>query len=316
MLAFRAALAAYRDGWARVLHAPWLLVGLTAAAIAIVLPGVWDSGELGWRAATVAGDVTMVIGGAIETSVDTWEFADRGREPSTWLLTIAALVVGTFLAGGILDRYARQRPLDARTFWGMSGELAGRLLRLHALAALALLAIEALLAWVPTGFVGSVGVGEATYSPPTIELRDFLRFPLALAVLAFVDAARVRLVVERRRSVIFAVVAGARYLRRHATTVACLYALLLATEAVVLLLVAVLALAASVAVAGDEGFAYASQLLSAGLVLPALLSGASLTALFQATLAHAAYVAPPRLVWPDSPAVETLGERRDFPPAV
>jgi hypothetical protein len=116
--------------------------------------------------------------------------------------------------------------------------------------------------------------------------------------------------------VIFAIAAGARYLRRHATTVASLYALLLATEAVVLLLVAVVALTASMAAAGEEGFAIASQLLSAGLVLPALVSGASLTSLFQATLAHAAYVAPPRLVWPDSPAVETLGERRDFPPAV
>ena len=313
MLAFRAALAAYRDGWARVLHAPWLLVGLTAAALAIVVPGVWDTGELGWRSATVAGDVTMVIGGAIETAVDTWEFADRGSEPSTWLLTIVALVVGSFIAGGVLDRYARQRPVDARTFWGVSGELAGRLLRLHALAALALLAIERLLAWLPAGFVGSVGVGD---SLPAIELRDFLRFPLALTVLAFVDAARVRLVVERRRSVIFALAAGARYLRRHATTVASLYALLLATEAVVLLLVAVLALTASTAVAGEEGFAIASQLLSAALVLPALLSGAALTALFQSLLAHAAYVAPPRLVWPDSPAVETLGDRRDFPPAV
>jgi hypothetical protein len=306
-------------------------VGLTAAALAIVLPGVWDTGELGWRSATVAGDVTMVIGGAIETAVDTWEFADRGSEPSTWLLTIGALVVGTFLAGGVLDRYARQRPVDARTFWGVSGELAGRLLRLHALAALALLAIERLLAWLPAGGLGfdagtlswtfytpAGGAVSTTYSAsaPAIELRDFLRFPLALAALAFVDAARVRLVVERRRSVVFALVAGARYLRRHATTVASLYALLLATEAVVLLLVAVLALTASMAVAGEEGFAIASQLLSAALVLPALLSGASLTALFQSLLAHAAYVAPPRLVWPDSPAVETLGDRRDFPPAV
>ena len=30
-------------------------------------------------------------------------------------------------------------------------------------------------------------------------------------------------------------------------------------------------------------------------------------ALFQAALAHASYVAPPRLIWPDSPAIESLG---------
>ena len=58
-------------------------------------------------------------------------------------------------------------------------------------------------------------------------------------------------------------------------------------------------------------------------ITAALVSAAAATALFQAALAHASYVAPPRLVWPDSPAIETLGERpassgarRDFPPAV
>ena len=59
-------------------------------------------------------------------------------------------------------------------------------------------------------------------------------------------------------------------------------------------------------------------------ITAALVSAAAATSLFQAALAHASYVAPPRLVWPDSPAIETLGERperklrprRDFPPAV
>jgi hypothetical protein len=64
-------------------------------------------------------------------------------------------------------------------------------------------------------------------------------------------------------------------------------------------------------------------------ITAALVSAAAAISLFQAALAHASYVAPPRLVWPDSPAVETLGARpgaegshhsepprRDFPPAV
>ena len=44
-------------------------------------------------------------------------------------------------------------------------------------------------------------------------------------------------------------------------------------------------------------------------ITAALVTAAAATSVFQATLAHASYVAPPPLVWPDSPAIETLGER-------
>src|SRR5262245_59305048 len=130
----RAAFAAYRDGWARVLGAPWLLAGLAAAAFALLLPGTWDE-ELGYRTATVVADATMAIGGAADWALDIADLAYRDIDPTTQLLTVVALVVGAFLSGGILDRYARQRPVDARTFWGVSGELAARLLRLTAVVA-------------------------------------------------------------------------------------------------------------------------------------------------------------------------------------
>src|SRR5262245_59442073 len=140
MQALSAALAAYRDGWSRVLRAPWLLVGLSAAAFALLLPGTWDEGELGYRTATVVADATMAIGGAVDWALDIADLAYRDTDPTTQLLTVVALVLGAFLSGGILDRYARQRPVDARTFWGVSGELASRLLRLTGLvAAVALL---------------------------------------------------------------------------------------------------------------------------------------------------------------------------------
>jgi hypothetical protein len=57
---------------------------------------------------------------------------------------------------------------------------------------------------------------------------------------------------------------------------------------------------------------------AASVVVAALVSCAAAVSLYQANLAHATYVAPPPLVWPDSPAVETLGPppQRDIPPAV
>jgi len=299
MLSLTAALAAYRDGWSRVLRAPWLLAGLSAAAFALLLPGTWDEGELGYRTATVVADATMAIGGAADWALDVADLAYRDSDPATQLLTVVALVVGAFLSGGILDRYARQRPVDARTFWGVAGELASRLLRLTALVAAVALVL-----------------GAASASLPGWAVP----FELLVASVIFVvfDCARVRLVVERRRSVVFALLAGIRFAARHPAALLVLYVLLVATLGAVLGLTALAASAADAA--RDAGapiwIAGVRVVRAIALLPPTLLAGAALTSLFQSALAHAAYVAPPRLVWPDSPAIETLGEPRDFPPSV
>jgi hypothetical protein len=299
MLAVTAALAAYRDGWSRVLRAPWLLVGLSAAAFALLLPGTWEEGELGYRTATVVADATMAIGGAADWALDIADLAYRDIDPTTQLLTLVALAVGAFLSGGILDRYARQRPVDARTFWGVSGELAARLLRLTAVVAVIALVL------------GTAGAALPVWAVP---------FELLVASVIFVvfDCARVRLVVERRRSVVFALLAGIRFASRHAPALLILYVLLVATLGAVLGLAALAASAADAA--RDAGapiwIAGVRVIRAIALLPPTLLAGAALTSLFQAELAHATYVAPPRLVWPDSPAIESLGEPRDFPPSV
>ena len=131
----------------------------------------------------------------------------------------------------------------------------------------------------------------------------------ALALFAATDAGRVRMVVERRRSALFAFTAGARFAWRHRGTVVLLYAALFATAGLPWALI-------SAAESWLEPGAVLARLLDAvqvgAAITAALVSAAAATSLFQAALAHASYVAPPRLVWPDSPGHRDLGrtERR------
>jgi hypothetical protein len=120
------------------------------------------------------------------------------------------------------------------------------------------------------------------------------------------DYARIRIVVEDRRSAIGGIVAGARFVRRHAAGVLALYAL---NAASFLLLVAVYA-AVSPGAPGS-GLSMWMVLFIGEVYIVArhylkLLFYASETAFFQRALAHAAYTASPAVVWPDSPAAETI----------
>jgi hypothetical protein len=135
----------------------------------------------------------------------------------------------------------------------------------------------------------------------------YLIFGMLLVLCNIVfDYARVRIVVEDRRSALGAILAGMRFVRRHAGGVGGLYAL---NAVVFLLLVAMYAGAAPGApgsglsmwlvLALGEIYILARHYLK-------LLFYASETAFFQGALAHAAYTAAPSVVWPDSPAAETI----------
>jgi hypothetical protein len=120
------------------------------------------------------------------------------------------------------------------------------------------------------------------------------------------DYARIRIVVEDRRSAIAAAFAGARFVRRHAAGVLGLYLL---NAVAFLLLVAVYGLVAPgaprsgllmwVMLAFGELYILGRHILK-------LVFYASETAFFQGALAHAAYTAAPVPVWPDSPAAEMI----------
>ena len=219
------------------------------------------------------------------------------------------LLVFTFLAGGIIDRYARQRPTRAHGFFAASGVYFLRFLRLAALAGAAY--------WLLYAFVHEWLFDDLyrilTRDLPVERTAFFWRLAMYAvfgALLVFVnllfDYAKIRAVVEDRRSMIFALLASARFVLRQPRHAFGLYALN------ALLFLAVIGAWSLVAPgAGGSGVA-----MWAGFVLAQLYVGArifvklhflaSQTALFQASLAHAAWTAAPLPAWPDSPAAETI----------
>jgi hypothetical protein len=234
-----------------------------------------------------------------------------GRAPITPLAAVLAayLLVWTFVAGGITDRFARQRPTRAHGFFAASGVFFLRFIRLAAVAGLAY--------WLLFGFVHG-WLFDDLYRRVTLDVNaERVAFAWRLALyLAFgvllvttnilFDFARIRAVVEDRRSVALALVASARFVRRHAGRVFGLYALNAAA------FLCVIALWSFVAPgAGSSGFSMwavfvVTQVYIAARLFLKLHFIASETALFQASLAHAAYAAAPLPAWPESPGAEAI----------
>ena len=192
------------------------------------------------------------------------------REPA-WV------VIWAFLGGGILDRYARDRATRGRGFFGACGAHLPAMLRLGVLEWLiGLLAVRTV-------------VGNAAIA-------------VALAASVFFLYARVRLVIEDRRSAIGALLAGGRFIRRN------LAALPLALVfAAAMWLVIWLWQERSIQAVDSTVLRFAEAELTLALLLFLLLaSWASAVSFFQSRLAHASYTAAPPLVWPESPAAEAI----------
>jgi len=172
-------------------------------------------------------------------------------------ILVEYVLVGSFLLGGAIDRYARARATRAFGFFGAGGRHLGAMLRLAALEAVLVLAAD--------------NVPDAR---------------AALAIVALVGLvgvyARVRIVVEDRRSAIGAWIASVRFIRRNAA------------GAITIFVAWGAALVALGIVARSAGPI---------LVLPLI---ATATAFFQSRLAHAGYTAAPPLQWPESPAAEAM----------
>jgi hypothetical protein len=126
--------------------------------------------------------------------------------------------------------------------------------------------------------------------------------PLLLANLVF-DYAKIRAVVEDRRSMIGALMAGWRFVRRNPGAAIALYLL---DAMVFLAVIGIYYLIAPGAAQNTLAFAI-GQLYIVLRVIVRLQFVASQVALFQGRLAHAGYVARPVPRWPDSPAAEALG---------
>ena len=215
----------------------------------------------------------------------------------------------TFLAGGIIDRYARQRPTRASGFFAASGVHFFRLLRLAMVSGVVYWWLFVyvhrwlFLEWFVTR-TRIIGVEREVF---LWRLALYLGFGLVLVLVNVTfDYAKIRLVVEDRRSALGALSAAMRFVWRHPGRVAGLYAL---NGVVFLGLLAVWALIAPGA--GGGGLTIWATFLLGQLYLAARLALklqflASETSLFQSTLAHAAYVAAPQPSWPESPSAELI----------
>jgi hypothetical protein len=252
---------------------------------------------------------TAIIGFAAVLDNLSALFDAESRPPAIVWLGAAYLLLWLFLSGGILDRYARARPTRAHEFFAACGIYFLRFLRLAPVVALT---YYVLFAYVHPYLLGNL-YGALTRDV-TVERTAFLwrlvlylvfGSTLALASLVF-DYARIRAVVEDRRSMIGALAAGLRFVRRNAGAVAALFFLN------GLLFVSLLLVYALVAPgAGWTGPAMWAGLAISQLYLLArlwvrLVFLASETSLFQGRLAHAGYVANAPAPHPEPPIIERL----------
>ena len=326
----------FSEGLARLRSAPALLLGVYAMTVVLALPlaitmrgllrthlgaslaadGAANGVNYDWwqeftsQAAGLGTTFSPTIIGFAATLDNISNLLDGQRENAPIAGALALyLLVWTFLVGGIIDRYARQRPIRAAGFFAASGVHVFRLLRLAIVSGLV---YWWLFAYVhPWLFLEWFAERTRTMS---VE-RDVFFWRVALYVLfgtllvvinVIFDYAKIRIVVEDRRSALGALSAAIRFVWRQRRRVAALYAL---NGVAFLILIAIWALVAPGARGGGLtiwlGFLVGQIYVLARLALK-LQFLASETALFQSRLAHASYAAGPVPAWPESPSAELI----------
>jgi len=330
------AFAAWLDGVRRVNRAPAIIIGVWALTMLVSLPLAFalrgmlaqhlggslaaDSAvsgvnydwmqEFGEQASGIGTTFkpTIIGFGAVLDNLS--GFLDATPRPIAIAGAASVYVVlWIFVAGGILDRYARDRATRAFGFFSGAGGFFFRFLRLA----------------VAQGIVYAVLFGalhprlfDSVYTRLTREMTQernvfAVRVVLYLVFGAIVaagtmlfDYAKVRAVVEDRRSMLGAITAAAGFIGRNAGATALLFLLNFVA------FVATLAVYALVAPgAGGSGLRMwlgfgLGQIYVLARLWIKLTFWASETALFQARLGHADYVVRAQPVWPDSPAADAI----------
>jgi len=232
--------------------------------------------------------------------------AEARPAPIVWLGGFY-LLVWLFLSGGILDRYGRARPTYSHEFFTACGVFFLRFLRLVPFMALAYYVLFA----VVHGALFDETFAALTRDVTVERTAFFMRLglyavfgALLLLVNVIFDYAKVRAVVEDRRSMVGAIAAGARFVRRNAASVAALYVLTGALFIALLLLYALVAPGAASTGAGVWIGVVITQLFLLGRLWIRLVFLASETALFQGRLAHAGYIARVPAARREPPIVE------------
>jgi hypothetical protein len=219
------------------------------------------------------------------------------------------IVLWIFVAGGIIDRYARDRSTRAFGFFAGAGEFFFRFLRLGVVQGIVYSALfGGVHRWLFDRVYPAV-TREMTVERTAFEIRVllYLVFGAAVALCTMIfDYAKVRAVVEDRRSMLSAIGAAAAFIRRNAGAA---FGLFLLNFGAFLAALGVFALVAPGA--GSAGLmmwlgAAVGQVYVLARLWVKLTFWASETALFQGRLGHAGYVVRPQPIWPESPAADAI----------
>ena len=334
-------LKAWLDGLRRVRNAPAVLAGTfvlmlaSAAPLALTLRGIIEAHldrslaaesaaeavnydwwqEFSSQASGIGTTFTPAVIGFAST-LDALSGVLDARLPTAPIAGALGtyLLAWTFLSGGILDRYARQHRTRAHGFFAACGVFFWRFLRLGIVAGAAY--------WMLFTYIHRWLLDDA-YQKIIVDVSaervaSFWRAglyalfgALLVGVNITIDYAKIRLVVEDRRSAIGALSAALGFLGRHAGAACGLYAL---NGLVFVGLLVLWALAApgagGVGLSMWTAFAVTQLYLLARIGLK-LQFMASETAFFQRSLAHSEFTAAPLPVWPDSPAAASIAMTSD-----
>jgi hypothetical protein len=330
------AIRSWRDGFRRVAGAPAVIAGVYVITLLAALPlataiafginehlgsslianDVADSVDYDWwqefasqgSFLTLTSTFTPSILGFATTLDSVSGLLDRRPiVPAIALALCVYVLAWLFLQGGILDRYARGRRIGAYGFFAASGIFFLRFLRLGVAAGVAYWFLFAYVhEWLFTRWY--VNVTRDIPVERTVFYWRVLMYAIFTALLALtttvLDYAKVRAVVEDRRSMAGALIAGIRFIVRNRSRVAGLYL----TNAALFLAVVGMWAAIDPGAGGSGASMWAGVLLSQGYILARLIVKlqvfASETALFQRSLAHWGYSAVPIAAKPEPPVVE------------
>jgi hypothetical protein len=219
------------------------------------------------------------------------------------------VIIWIFVAGGILDRYARDRATRAYGFFATSGVFFFRFIRPAAVLGVVYgVLFGSLHPWLFNRLYPRI-THEVSVERTAFLVRAalYLAFGVLVAACAMIfDYAKVRAVVEDRRSMLSAINASIGFIRRNFAAAVALFATNFALFALAVGIYALIAPGA-----GGSGVSLwiglaIGQLYVAARLWVKLVFWASEIALFQGRLAHAGYVARPQPAWPDSPAAEAI----------
>ncbi len=331
----RVVLDSFVDGINRVKRAPWIVLGVWLSTLLLAMPlavalheqleahlgaslaaqtaaaGVnydWWSEFLAQASGVGVSFVPAILGfAAVMKNVST--IMDMTGLPTVIAVAVMFnMLVSLFLVGGVVDRLARDRGVGAGAFFASCGVFFVRFIRLGLIASYVYwMLFGPFHQWLFDDLYPSL-IADVTVERTAFFIRLGLYAVFAVPVLFFnilFDYAKIRAVVEDRRSMIGAVVASWRFIRRHPIDVWALY------KFNALLFLIVIGIYYLIAPGGNANLlAFAiGQIYIVLRVIVRLQFTASQTAYFQSQLAHAGYVARPVPKWPDSPAAEAIGPR-------